>query len=276
MLIARCQNNPPEACGHGDGSSGHAQVKEGQKCTGEVGASQDRWEWNRFIGLQAGGKWKQVLLSSYLTEGWNKKYQNDWDWIGFCAYRPYYKLCSRSEECLWEADQLPVVDSVSGMIYSPVKEVNILNNKWRRQTKRNGKKGRKQGATKFSGLLRIHKGTWGSHTKIDPSSSLCREVFSQCFFMWFHRRNLFALFPSQYSWSLFSFDSLNQSIVRGSISSRLLKARGSLTYCPWNRCKCIYLGFCRGRQIPSILEGCSWSREWEWQGVEILRGICRL
>lgn len=117
-------------------------------------ASQDRWECNRFIGLQAGGKWKQVLFSSYLTEGWNKKYQNDWDWIGFCAYRPYSKLCSRSEECLWEADQLPVVNSVSGMIYSPVKEVNILNNKWRRRTnKKKWDERQETGSNKIFGFI---------------------------------------------------------------------------------------------------------------------------
>lgn len=83
-------------------------------------------------------KWMQVLLFSCLTEGWNKNYQNDWDWIGFCAYRLYYKWCSQNEYFLYEASQLPVADFVSGMICSPVNQVNILNNKWRNK-KRNKK-----------------------------------------------------------------------------------------------------------------------------------------
>lgn len=49
----------------------------------------------------------------------------------------------RQNDCLQEDNQLPV-NFVSGMICIPLNQVNMLNNKWRKQTKNNEKKGRNQ------------------------------------------------------------------------------------------------------------------------------------
>lgn len=49
----------------------------------------------------------------------------------------------RQNDCLQEDNQLPA-NFVSGMICIPLNQVNMLNNKWRKQTKNNEKKGRNQ------------------------------------------------------------------------------------------------------------------------------------